>query len=212
MSSLNLDVKVVDDLISYAKELYEFYYNDRNNKMGSSFKIRGFTEDDGKSYQQVMSQITQIISQISKFYDEYSLKVSGYRNYTFEKQLNERAFIELKLNVFNEFAKLGDINVIADLDEAISEKIEEVRQLWSIEEIIETSWKEFVGTDNNEAYTRLLEENENLQKRIEEVEAKKHIGGCLGYIPAKKEHLELAFKAHPMLHKVYLRKANEKEL
>ena len=92
----------------------------------------------------------------------------------------------------------------------ISEKIEEVRQLWSIEEIIETSWKEFVGTDNSEAYTRLLEENENLQKRIEEVEAKKHIGGCLGYIPAKKEHLELAFKAHPMLHKVYLRKANEK--
>ena len=76
MSSLNLDVKVVDDLISYAKELYEFYYNDRNNKMGSSFKIRGFTEDDGKSYQQVMSQITQIISQISKFYELYHLNLS----------------------------------------------------------------------------------------------------------------------------------------
>ena len=211
MANEIIDTKVIEDLISYAKELYEFYYNDKNNKMGSSFKIKGFSEDDGKAYNHVMSQITLIISEINKFYDEYIAKISSNTNYTFEKQLKLGAWRQLKVNVFNEFAKLEEINVISDLDEAIAEKVADIRKLWQLDEIIESNWKDFIGADNDEAYARLIKENEKIQGKVDQLLIKKQIAEYYGYIPADDEQIKLILQANPTLNKVFLLKESYNE-
>ena len=202
MTKEHIDTKSVEKLISYLKELYEFYYNDKNNKMGSSFKIKGFSEDDGKAYSHVMVQITIIISNIKKWYDEYNSKISSNANYTFEVQLKEFAWRELKRKVFDEFLKVKDINVIGDLDEAIEQKVEELKQAWRIEEIVQTNWKDFIGVDNDEAYARLIKENENIHDKINKLVTEKRIAEYYGYVPSTEEQISLLLKANPNLNKI----------
>lgn len=202
MTKEHIDTKSVEKLISYLKELYEFYYNDKNNKMGSSFKIKGFSEDDGRAYSHVMVQITIIISNIKKWYDEYNSKISSNANYTFEVQLKEIAWRELKRKVFDEFLKVKDINVIGDLDEAIEQKVEELKQAWRIEEIVQTNWKDFIGVDNDEAYARLIKENENIHDKINKLITEKRIAEYYGYVPSTEEQISLLLKANPNLNKI----------
>lgn len=176
-------IKNVSDVIDYAEDLYAFYYSDRNQKMGLRFNIKGFTENDGVLYKDVMNQIAEIISKMSKIHEDYKSKTYLGANLYFSKGLENNMQKELFSSIFIEFSKLKDINVIEYLQEDIEQRINYLKEIWKIDDIIISTWRDYLGTDDNEAYRRLVEENEVLKRKIEDISSKLEIAKKLGYVP-----------------------------
>lgn len=177
-------IKSILDVIEYTKDLYALYYSEKNQKMGLRFYIKGFSEDDGKRYDIAMNEIAQIISKMKVINAEYQKKISVGANLVFSKELEKKAQAEFFERIFIEFSKLKDINLIEYVQEDIEKQIRSIKEIWKIDDIIVSTWKDFLGKDDCEAYRRLIQENEELKRKIEQLTSQKKIAEKLGYLPA----------------------------